>query len=102
MLDILAGMVVSVLSMVGAAVLIRWAVLAIFRPTSVKTTIIIDSEDLSADEIEYTVRCLCTRLKWTQRHKDSEFLIKDSGMDPECREICHRLCKDYGFIKIIK
>lgn len=102
MLDIIAGIVVSILSLIGAAVLIRWAVLAIFRPTTVKTTIIVDTEGLSADEIEYTVRCLCARLKWTQRHKSSEFIIKDSGMDSESKEICRRLCKDYGFIKIIR
>lgn len=101
MLDILAGIVISILSLIGVAVLIRWVILSIFRPSSVKTTIIIDTEGLSADEIEYTVRCLSTRLRWTQRHKDSEFLIKDSSMDAESKEICRRLCKEYEFIKTI-
>lgn len=102
MADIIAGTIVTILAVVGFVAFIKGIINIVFRPRYVKTTIIIDVSGLDCNHIEYTIRSLVQKIRYSYNQSMTQLLISGNHLDKESAKICENLCREYEFVKIIK
>ena len=48
-----------------------------------------------------TVMFVAAKVKWISRGRNDCVICLDCGMDDETKRICQKICRDYGFAKLL-
>lgn len=98
---------------VSAAILIIFAVMGIiycvreftyflYKNKNNCSIIIVTPLENEKHNAEFILRSAAERLKWFCRGGSDCVLCLDCDMDEETESICSALCREYGFIRLIK
>lgn len=74
----------------------------IFSTKAECSIVIITPVKAKCENAELIIRNYAERLKWISKANKNCVLCVDFDMDKETEKICDILCKEYGFINIIK
>ena len=97
--DYIREIILVFLAIMGMVWLVKQLILLIFKDdkdTRYNIIILIKNHN---EDIEFTVRCVATRLKWSGT-KLNNIICLDCGTDNETLDICRTLSKDMPFIKV--
>ena len=53
------------------------------------------------ENAEYILRSAAAKVKWISRGRNDCVICLDCGMDDETKKICQKICRDYGFAKLL-
>lgn len=53
------------------------------------------------ENAEYILRSAAAKVKWISRGRNDCVICLDCGMDDETKRICQKICRDYGFAKLL-
>ena len=53
------------------------------------------------ENAEYILRSAAAKEKWISRGRNDCVICLDCGMDNETKRICQKICRDYGFAKLL-
>ena len=56
---------------------------------------------LGCENAEYILRSAAAKVKWISRGRNDCVICLDCGMDDETKRICQKICRDYGFAKLL-
>lgn len=88
------------LAIVGIIWIIKQIILLFVKDNKDKKYSIIVPINKNSEDIEFTIRCIATRLKWSGT-KFGNIICINYDADPLTLDICKTLEKDMPFLKII-
>ena len=96
MSEVVLGIIAVLLSVLGAAAVIRWAALSIAAPRKGNTRIY--AVRLKGENADIEIKMAIDTAEWNSALKGAEKFAIDCGLEDETREICERLCKGTDFM----
>ena len=96
--------VVSAVFLVVFAVIcavVRELTFFLFRNRKNNTVMFVAPVSGKCENAEYILRSAAAKVKWISRGRNDCVICLDCGMDDETKRICQKICRDYGFAKLL-
>lgn len=100
-MNYLSAVLLVVLAVIGVMSLIRDLSLYLFRYKSNNQIMLITPIEGKCKNAEMILRSTATKIRWVSLRKNDYIICLDCDMDSETRQICEKICTEYGFIKIM-
>jgi|GEM_PF-4632595 len=92
--------VVIVLAVVGLAEIIQSLRCLMLSSRTVKGRLVLPMKG-EVEDVEYKLRCACSRIREDAGCLFSEVVILDEGLSPHTKAVCELLCEDFDEIRMV-
>lgn len=100
-MNVLSAVLLVVFAVIGVISFVRDVTFYIFRYKKDNTVMFITPLKGKCEDAEYMLRSAAAKIKWISRGKNDYVICLDCDMDDNTREVCEKICNDYGFAKMI-
>ena len=100
MMYIIFAIITVFLSLWGFADLVRFLLFRILKSKNDASVILISPIGNNNLDAEFILRSCCEKVKWMGRVRPRRVICLDTGMNPELKNICNLIAKDYDFLEI--
>lgn len=94
--------ILIIFAVMGIIYCVREITYFLYKNKNNCSIIIVTPLENETHNAEFILRGAASRLKWFCRGGEDCILCLDCDMDEETESVCKALCKEYGFIKLIK
>ena len=99
-MNIVSVLLVLFLAVIGLAEVCRFLSLRLFARRDDCTVMYITCVDADCGDVEFVLRSALSKRRWT-RLSDVSTIVLDAPLDSEARGICERVCREYGFSRLM-
>ncbi|MBE6737622.1 MAG: hypothetical protein E7566_03070 [Ruminococcaceae bacterium] len=92
---------VIILLILGITELIKQIVQKAYKGQNSNPIIIIFPINEATENIEYTLRSIAAKIRWTGNFTPQKVICLDCGLSESQRKTCEIICKEYGFIELM-
>lgn len=100
-MNVLSAILLVVFAVVGVIAFVRDTTYLIFRYKKDNTVMFVTPINGKCEDAEFMLRSAAAKVKWISGGKNDYVICLDCDMDDETKEICEKICDDYGFAKLI-
>lgn len=94
--------ILIIFAVMGIIYCVREITYFLYKNKNNCSIIIVTPLENETHNAEFILRGAASRLKWFCRGGEDCILCFDCDMDEETESVCKALCKEYGFIKLIR
>ena len=87
-MNVVSAVFLVVFAVIGICAFVRELTFFLFR-------------NRKCENAEYILRSAAAKVKWISRGRNDCVICLDCGMDDETKRICQKICRDYGFAKLL-
>lgn len=99
MWEILQATILCLFAALGVVAFVKALILKILKP-KLNEAYIVFKPNKSSGDIEYALRSLEARCRWSGSSSTHSIIIVDSGLTPEQRRICLLMCRESELYQI--
>lgn len=85
----------------GRPMLLQELTFFLFRNKKNNTVMFVAPVSGKCENAEYILRSAAAKVKWISRGRNDCVICLDCCMDNETKRICQKICRDYGFAKLL-
>ena len=94
-MNVVSAVFLVVFAVIGICAFVRELTIFLFRNRKNNTVMFVAPVSGNCENAEYILRSAAAKVKWISRGRN------DCGMDDETKMICQKICRDYGFAKLL-
>lgn len=100
-MNVLSVILLVVFAVIGVISFVRDITFFIFRYKKDSTVMFITPLNGKCEDAEYMLRSAAAKIKWISGGKNDYMICLNCDMDDDTKEVCEKICKDYGFAKLL-
>ena len=100
-MDVLSAVILVVFAVIGVITVVRDLTLFLFRNKNNNSVMFVTPVSGECEDAELVLRSAAARVRWISRGKHDYVICLDCDMDDETRQICEKICKEYGFSRLL-
>lgn len=100
-MNIISAVVLIVFAVIGAAAIANEISLRLFRCDEECAMVYVTPINKECRNAELLVRNIASKLGAGRNRKNCYAVCLDCDMDDETKKVCEKLCREYGFIKLM-
>lgn len=100
-MDVLSAIILVVFAVFGVISVVRDLTCFLFRYKNDNSVMFVAPINGKRDDAELILRSAVAKVRWVSRGKHDYVICLDCDMDDETRQICEKVCEEYGFAKLM-
>ncbi len=100
-MNTLSAVLLVVFAVMGVIAFVRELTYLLFLNKKDNTVMFVTPVKGKCENAEYLLRSAAAKIKWVSRGKHDYVICLDCGMDDETKGICEKICREYGFAKLM-
>lgn len=100
-MNVVSAVFLVVFAVIGICAFVREFTIFLFRSRKNNTVMFVAPVSGKCENAEYILRSAAAKVKWISRGRNDCVICLDCGMDDETKRICQKICRDYGFAKLL-
>ena len=100
-MNVVSAVFLVVFAVIGICAFVRELTFFLFRNRKNNTVMFVAPVSGKCEMLNIFCEVLPTKVKWISRGRNDCVICLDCGMDDETKRICQKICRDYGFAKLL-
>ncbi len=100
-MNVVSIVLLVIFAVMGVIAFIREVAMLMFRYKGDNTVMFITPIKKNTADAEFVLRSAVARVRWIGAGRHSYVVCLDCDMDENTKRICERICKEYGFAKLM-
>lgn len=100
-MDVLSAAILVIFAVIGVIAFVRSLTCFIFRYKYDNSVMFVTPINGKCEDAELILRSAAARVKWVSRGRHDCVICLDCDMDDETKQICEKICEEYGFAKLM-
>lgn len=100
-MNVLSAVILVVFAVIGVIALVHDLSLYLFRYKCDGSVMFVTPIRGKCDDAELMLRSTAARVRWLGCGRHNYVICLDCDMDDETRQVCEKICEEYGFARLI-
>lgn len=100
-MNVISAAILVIFAVIGVIALVRDLTYYLFRYKNDNSVMFVTPINGSCEDAELMLRSAAAKVRWVSRGRHDYVICLDCDMDDETREICEKICEEYGFAKLM-
>lgn len=100
-MNVLSAAVLVIFAVIGVIAFVKNLTCFIFRYKNDSSVMFVAPINKNCEDAELILRSAAAKVRWASKGRRDCVICLDCDMDNETRWICEKICKEYGFVKLM-